>query len=176
MSKIISYEQSEAREQQSAAVEVIENKPYANSIEKERMIEANPKRCYLMNESIKSLPDLKHDRALDVACGNGYLTYLALMPNFDAVDLFDKAPDAIEEVKEWSDKKSNIDRVDVARMEDYQFEATYTLIALNWCTGYLDDEQLVTFLKKCKAALGENEWPSGCLVVLDNEPDAEICS
>ena len=176
MSKIISYEQSEAREQQSAHEEVIEGKPYANSIEKKRMEAANPLRCQLMNELIKSMPDLKHDRALDVACGGGFLTYLALMPNFDVVDLFDQAPDAIEEVKEWSGKKSNIDRVDVARMQDYKFEATYSLIALNWCTGYLSNEELVLFLKKCKAALGGNEWPSGCLVVLDNVPDAKICS
>ena len=39
----------------------------------------------------------------------------------------------------------------------------------------MPDEELVPFLEKCKAALGENKWPAGCLVVLDNEPNAEIC-
>ena len=59
-------------------------------------------------------------------------------------------------------------------MQDYEFRSTYSLIALNWCIGYLSDEELVTFLKKCKAGLGENKYPNGCLIVLDNEPDAMI--
>ena len=41
-------------------------------------------------------------------------------------------------------------------MQDVIFEETYTLIALNWVIGYLSDEELVPFLKKCKAALGGN--------------------
>ena len=60
-------------------------------------------------------------------------------------------------------------------MQDVKFEETYSLIALNWAIGYLADEELVPFLKKCKAALGANDRPTGCLIVLDNEYDAEIC-
>ena len=72
----------------------------------------------------------------------------------------------------WSRETENIGRLDQVRMQDYEFRSTYSLIALNWCIGYLSDEELVTFLKKCKAGLGENKYPNGCLIVLDNEPCA----
>ena len=168
------YPQSEedAQQQQLAPDEAVKSRPYAEKFEKGLMKMVNPMRIKHMKEVLTSLPNLKTDRALEVACGAGQLSRRILVPKFEKVDLFDQATDAIEEVKLWSRETENIGRLDLVRMQDFKFMETYTLIALNWSIGYLSDEELVTFLKKCKAGLGENKYPNGCLIVLDNEPCA----
>ena len=137
---------------------------------------ANPKRIELMKDLITSIPDLNKERVLDVACGTGLLSQHEVFWDFQKVDMFDEKEDNINEIKKWSDSDPTIDKVDVAKMEKYIFEAKYSLIVMNWCTGYLDNEPLVEFLKKCKDALGSNKWPFGCLIVLDNIPNKDICS
>lgn len=49
-------------------------------------------------------------------------------------------------------------------MEELKFEHKYDLIWIQWVIGHLIDEDLISFLGKCK----ENLNPSGVILVKDN--------
>ena len=68
-------------------------------------------------------------------------------------------------------------------MQEYKPDAAYDLVVLCWCLGYINDEEVVAFLKQCKAALRGEQMavtgatePKAFIVVIDNLPDAAIHS
>ena len=54
-----------------------------------------------------------------------------------------------------------IDSVEEAYMQEYQFAHTYSAIFLRWCLGYVADQELVAFLKKCKYWLKQYKTEPG---------------
>ena len=66
-------------------------------------------------------------------------------------------------------------------MQGYQTDENYDLIALNWCLGYVGDEDVVKVLRKFKSKLRTEEGAvtrstdqSAFIVVLDNIKDLEV--
>ena len=58
-------------------------------------------------------------------------------------------------------------RFDVASLQDYEFKSNYDGIFAVFSLAYLDDNESVDFLKKCKAHLNEG----GVIFVYDNFTD-----
>ena len=54
-----------------------------------------------MKGIMRQIPDLKKERALEVACGDGRLSKDLLSQMFTYVDMFDQCPLAIDKVLEW---------------------------------------------------------------------------
>ena len=68
-----------------------------------------------------------------------------------------------------------MDLVDQATMQSYPWERQYTGVVLRWCTGYLDDQELVAFLKKASSSLKPSrarttryQGPGSFVLVFDN--------
>lgn len=60
-------------------------------------------------------------------------------------------------------------------MQKFLFRRPYSLIAMNWSSGYLEDTELVAFLQTCKKWLDSEEGrvtraklPGAYIIVLDN--------
>ena len=49
------------------------------------------------------------------------------------------------QVKHFFPRLKNVKK---SKMQDYEFKHEYNLILMNWCIGFLDDDELVTFLLK----------------------------
>ena len=91
--------------------------------------------------------------ALDVCCGSGRVTYDLLSLKYDHVDAFDRSENSVKEVKELKSACPNLREVCQCTMEDYSWDKDYDSIWLSWCIGYLEEDQLVKFLKKAKEHL-----------------------
>ena len=59
-------------------------------------------------------------------------------------------------------------------MEKFKFKSMYSMIVLSWCIGYPSKEEMVKFLRKCKAQLDIDEKsttrgtsPTAAIVVID---------
>ena len=94
---------------------------------------------------------------------------------FKRVDLFDQCPLAIDQVKAWSRGVEAVKSVKLATMQTFQFKRQYSLITFNWCIGYLQENQLVGFLRLCKMWLSKSKKPAtrgtgngAYIIVLDN--------
>ena len=66
-------------------------------------------------------------------------------------------------------------------MQDYDPKETYDLIAMNWCLGYVKDEDVVKVLRKFKGNLRapdkkktRADEPSSFIIVLDNVKDRDL--
>ena len=129
----------------------------------------------LMLDLLGRLPKLDFTLALDAGCGDGMFTADCLASKFKVVDMLDPCPVAISKVKTLKVRLPAIDRVTRASMQEYQWRKCYNCIVLRWSAGYLDDEELVTFLEKARKQLAGNParptrsyQPSSCVFVLDN--------
>ena len=107
----------------------------------------------LMKKFIGSLPKLEYARALDVAGGDGRVAKEVLVEIFDKVDLFDRCPVALALVNAVKAVLPKLQHVEQATMQEYQFEEKYNLILMCWCSGYLDDEEFLIFLRKAQKNL-----------------------
>ena len=54
--------------------------------------------------------------------------------------------------------KGVVGNVSVSGLEDWRPEERYELIWNQWCVGYLKDEQLVDYLRRCKEVLTADGW------------------
>ena len=76
-------------------------------------------RLQLMKGIMQQVADLKKDRALEVACGDGRLSKDLLSQMFTRVDLFDQDPTAIDIVKAWSRGVDAVKSVKLATMQTF---------------------------------------------------------
>jgi len=76
-----------------------------------------------------------------------------LVELFDKVDLFDRCPVALALVNAVKAVLPKLKHVKQATMQEYQFEEKYNLILMCWCSGYLDDEEFLIFLRKAQKNL-----------------------
>lgn len=100
---------------------------------------------------------------MDCAAGSGRITELVLKDRFEAVDLFEMNPKFIEKAKERL-RGTSARNFDVATLQDYEFKSNYDGIFAVFSLAYLDDNESVDFLKKCKAHLNEG----GVIFMFDN--------
>ena len=112
------------------------------------MEKVNTKSIELLKEFLASLESLEYTRAIDVAGGDGRVTKECLCGLFPAIDLMDQCPKAINLVMQVKHFFPRLKNVKKSTMQDYEFKHEYNLILMNWCIGFLDDNELVTFLLK----------------------------
>ena len=62
------------------------------------------------------LPNMKKERALDAACGDGRLTNDFLSRKFDKIDMFDQSPDAFDIISNLKKHIKQIDDVQLVSM------------------------------------------------------------
>ncbi|KAH7010907.1 alpha-N-methyltransferase NTM1 [Microdochium trichocladiopsis] len=101
--------------------------------------------------------------ALEGGAGIGRITKGLLVEVADAVDVIEpvaKFVISLQEVK-------GVGNVFNVGLEDWcpAEGILYDLIWVQWCVGYLTDEQLVAFMKRCRAALNPD---SGIMVIKEN--------
>ena len=158
-----------------------EEEAYPTSQEQEWLDRDHPKRCELMINLLENLFEGNMERALDVACGDGRLSREVLVWFFNKVDLFDCQQKQLDKFQKWSRTDEQVGTVEIATMQDYDPKETYDLIAMNWCLGYVTDEDVVKVLRKFKGNLRapdkkktRADEPSSFIIVLDNVKDRDL--
>jgi len=113
-------------------------------------------------------------RALDCGAGIGRVTKQVLLNYFDKVDLLEQSQSFIDKSREYIGEKAFEEQVDnlfCAGLQDFKpkEDCKYDVIWCQWVTGYLTDQDFVTFLVKCKNQLK----PNGLIVIKDNHTSSE---
>ena len=99
---------------------------------------------------------MKFDRCLDAGSGDGRVTKNLLLDLFETVDMFDRCPKAVKILRELKKVKRKIGYIDRSDMQNYNFKVKYDAIFMTWIVGYLDDDELIEFLKKAARNLKSN--------------------
>ena len=116
----------------------------------------HPQSLNVLEGLIKNFPNLDRARALEAGCGDGRLSKDLLQKWFEKIDMFDQCPEAIRIVKAQKEEAKYIGDVEQASFQKYVCKRHYSAIFMRWVTGYLDDKELVSFLKYLKFYL--KEW------------------
>ena len=110
-----------------------------------------------------------------MAGGDGRLAKNLLVKHFNKVDLFDRCPTAIGKVRKELQKDVAFGYAEIANMEDFKWEFSYSAVFMVWVSGYLNNAALITFLRKAKLHLSSNgqmkrrkDAPSSFVFLLDN--------
>ncbi|XP_015191261.1 PREDICTED: N-terminal Xaa-Pro-Lys N-methyltransferase 1 [Polistes dominula] len=114
-------------------------------------------------------PSKQH--ALDCGAGIGRVTKNLLLKYFENVDLLEQNPKFIESAKTYLE--SNISRIGFHCSALQNFHPTpqkYDVIWCQWVLGYINDEDLIGFLKNCVSGLKKE----GVLVVKDNVTKSDV--
>lgn len=117
--------------------------------------------------------------ALDCGAGIGRITKLLLLSFSDEVHLLEQSQLFLDKSVEYigPESRHRVKRI-CASLQSFQPEpgASYDIIWLQWVTGYLTDEELITFLVKMTSCLDPKH---GLIILKDNttagsEPDTDM--
>jgi len=114
----------------------------------------------------KLRPTLGSSTAVDCGAGIGRVAKHFLLPNFDEVHLLEQSPPLIAAAPKYLGKK-DLARSKLLCMGMQSFDPpprSYDVVWVQWVIGHLTDADLVTFLRRCVAALK----PGGVICVKDN--------
>jgi protein N-terminal methyltransferase len=103
-------------------------------------------------------------RALDCGAGIGRITEGILMQRFDIIDLVEPVTHFIDKAKLNLSKIGHVGNFYDTSLQNFNSSNTYDCIWIQWVLGQLTDEDVITFLQKCKHMLTEN----GVIVVKEN--------
>jgi protein N-terminal methyltransferase len=102
---------------------------------------------------------------VDCGAGMGRVTKAVMLPLFQKVDLVEPCENLLEEAKELMQDEPRAERYLLVGLQDFFPESgRYDVIWNQWCCLYLTDDDLVEYLKRCKAALR----PRGLIVCKEN--------
>ncbi len=121
---------------------------YETQKDKEELSRVNPRILDQLKNFIDNCTSMKKEKALDVACGTGWVTKEVLLSRFSEVDLFDRCKQALDNAKEKIGKNPKLGEPIVHTMQNFPWDSKWNCIVCRYCVGYLDDEELVQFLKK----------------------------
>lgn len=110
---------------------------------------------------------VQRTRAIDCGAGIGRLTKTLLLPlGFAKVDLMEPLPHMVEQAeKDLAEQKDSIGDFFMCSMQQAKLQPnTYDLILVQWAAIYLTDDDFVSFLEQCAAALR----PGGVIFVKEN--------
>ncbi|KAL4706018.1 hypothetical protein ACJJTC_014240 [Scirpophaga incertulas] len=103
--------------------------------------------------------------ALDCGAGIGRITKHLLLPNFKSIDVVEPDEKFLNTIKEFSGEDSyKITNLYQVGLQEFKPDKKYDVIWNQWVLGYLTDEDLTTYLLRCRDALSEN----GVIVVKEN--------
>ena len=105
-------------------------------------------------------------QALEVAAGDGRVTRDLLAHYFGRIDCFDQDMGAVKKLEKLQRRHADqIRKVDQCRMQAYCWDGAYDCIMVRWCSGYIADAELVSFLGEARAHLAKG---GAHIIVLDN--------
>ncbi|GBM05348.1 N-terminal Xaa-Pro-Lys N-methyltransferase 1-B [Araneus ventricosus] len=106
------------------------------------------------------------DYALDCGSGIGRITKHFLLKFFKSVDMVEQNKNFLDESDAYLEEDaSRVLRKFNSGLQDFvPDENCYDVIWIQWVIGYLTDDDLGSFLKRCKKGLKEN----GIVVIKDN--------
>lgn len=104
---------------------------------------------------------------VDIGAGIGRITRDMLHKYCDKIDLVEPVKPFVDQMA--SELKSLIEINKIGRiyqigMQDWIPDKKYWLIWCQWCVGHLPDNELISFLKRCKDSL----QPNGTIIVKEN--------
>lgn len=104
-------------------------------------------------------------RGVDCGAGIGRVTEGLLTDVCDVVDVVEPVAKFASVLEDGRLKRDGrVGEVYVTGLQDWTPSKTYDLIWNQWCVGHLTDAQLVSYFKRCGAALSDGGW----LVVKEN--------
>lgn len=115
-------------------------------------------------------------RALDAGCGDGRLVKHIFALMFTQVDMFDPSEEGLaicQEMKRWNPV---LDRVEKKTFKTWKWKDDYDAIFMTQSAGYIEDYQLVKWLKEAKKHLNNRENQTqnpGCFIWLFDNIAAE---
>jgi protein N-terminal methyltransferase len=112
---------------------------------------------------LESLELPGRDRAIDCAAGIGRVSKHLLCPMFKLTDVMEPMEHMLNAAKAEL-PASAVGEFLCCSMGDAVFRHSYDLVAIQWAAAYLADDDLVSFLSRCKAALK----PGGLIFLKDN--------
>ena len=130
---------------------------YETQKDKEELSRVNPRILNQLKSFIDGRNSMKKDKALEVACGAGWVTKEVLLSRFNKVDLFDQCEQAIDDANENIGKNPKLGKLRVHTMQNFPWDSKWNFIVCRYCVGYLDDKELVQFLKKAAKCLKGND-------------------
>nr|SVE79152.1 EOG090X0EJQ [Daphnia lumholtzi] len=105
------------------------------------------------------------ERALDGGAGIGRITQGFLMKNFPIVDLVEQDRHFLEEAKKSLKPTNHRGQFFNIGLQKFTPETcVYDIMWVQWVLGHLTDEDLMSFLKRCKLGLK----PRGLIVLKEN--------
>ncbi|XP_053602494.1 N-terminal Xaa-Pro-Lys N-methyltransferase 1-A-like [Plodia interpunctella] len=103
--------------------------------------------------------------ALDCGAGIGRITKHVLIPHFNKVDVIEPDEKFIKEIPEFvGPMKIKLGSLYKLGLQEFIPDKKYDVIWNQWVLGYLTDDDLVSYLIRCKNALAEN----GVVVIKEN--------
>lgn len=103
-----------------------------------------------------SAPTKLLSRGVDCGAGIGRVTAGLLSNVCKIVDVVEPVAKFAEEAEMGG--KGAVGHVYVSGLEDWRPKERYELIWNQWCLGYLKDEQLVNYLRRCKEVITADGW------------------
>jgi len=124
----------------------------------------------------------QHSRVLDCGSGIGRVSKYVLLPTFDEVDMVDVTQSFLDASVSYIGPalNSKVQRRICSGLQEFVPESgVYSVIWIQWVAGQLTDDDLVSFLRRCRSALKFNE-PSengklegGIIVLKENMASSE---
>lgn len=94
------------------------------------------------------------DLALDCGAGIGRITKNLLLPYFQLVDVVEPDSKFIKTIKNYvGEHQSKIDTLYEVGLQDFNPVKRYDVIWNQWVLGYLLDQDLIAYLKRCRYIL-----------------------
>jgi len=113
------------------------------------------------------------DSAVDCGAGIGRVSKYVLLPNFDQVDMVDVTQSFLDTSVSYVGPTLNakVRKRICSGLQDFTPEPDlYSVIWIQWVAGQLNDEDLVSFLRRCRASLKltdpSSEKPQGGVIVV----------
>src|SRR5262245_1860113 len=112
---------------------------------------------------LESLTSVGRDRALDCGAGIGRVSKYLLCPLFRTTDVMERSSQMLAAAKVNLPRES-VGEFFAESMERAVLRNTYDVIVLQWVAAYLQDDDLMLFLSRCREALKAN----GVIFLKDN--------
>lgn len=110
---------------------------------------------YFVMLLLKSEDKIKGGRIADCGGGIGRVAFQVLTHFYDQIDIIDPIPHFLLKAREYLEKEVPVDVYQVG-LEEWIPSESYDAFYVQWTLCQLTDEDIVSFLKKCKENSEEN--------------------
>ncbi|MSP33580.1 MAG: methyltransferase domain-containing protein [Rickettsiales bacterium] len=130
----------------------------------DRVSDIDIKDSCLILENLISTGQINPNRAIDCAAGIGRVSQYALTKYFNKIDILERDQKFIEYCQKNFAENPKIENIFCNSLEDFQFDNLYDTIWVQWCLQDLQEDDVISFLVRCKNNLTNN----GVIIVKEN--------